>query len=402
MRTSRKAALTFIFITVLIDVTGFGLIFPILPKLIAQLIHGDISAAAGYGGWLAFSYAIMQFFFAPVLGNISDRYGRRPVLLCSLLGFGIDYVFLAFSSTITWLFVGRIIAGITGASHTVASAYVADISAPEERSHNFGLLNAAFGVGFIIGPVIGGILGQYGTHVPFLAAAGLSLLNVLYGFFVLPESLSQENRRPFEWKRANPLGALQHLRKFPAVSGLLVAFTLFSIANHSMESVWAYYTMKKFQWDEAMVGYSLGCIGFLFALVQGGLPRWILPKIGDKAATHAGLLLAALGFMLFAFASEGWMMFVFMIPFITGGIAGATLQGIMSNQFPADEQGELQGSLSSLLGITTIIGPLLMTSLFAYFTGTQAPFYFPGAPFFFSALLTLGSAVLIFRSLKDS
>lgn len=401
MRTSRKAALTFIFITVLIDVTGFGLIFPILPKLIAQLIHGDISTAAGYGGWLAFSYAIMQFVFAPVLGNVSDRYGRRPVLLCSLLGFGIDYVFLAFSPTIEWLFVGRIIAGITGASHTVASAYVADISSPEERSHNFGLLNAAFGVGFIIGPVIGGLLGHYGTQVPFLAAAGLSLLNFLYGFFILPESLSEENRRTFEWKRANPLGALQHLKKFPAVSGLIIAFTLFSIANHSMESVWSYYTMKKFGWNETMIGYSLGCIGILFALAQGGLPRLVLPRIGDKMATHIGLLLAALGFILFAVASEGWMMFVFMIPFIMGGIAGATLQGIISNQFPDDEQGELQGSLSSLLGITTIIGPLIMTALFAYFTGEKAPLYFPGAPFFLSALLTLGSVALTIRSLKN-
>jgi DHA1 family tetracycline resistance protein-like MFS transporter len=402
MKTSRKAALTFIFITVLIDITGFSLIFPILPKLIAQLAHGDISTAASYGGWLASAYAIMQFFFAPILGNISDRYGRRPVLLCALLGFGIDYIFLAFAPSIEWLFVGRIIAGITGASQTVASAYVADISSPEERSRNFGVLNAAFGVGFIIGPVIGGLLGYYGTHVPFLVAAGLSLLNFLYGYFILPESLSPENRRRFEWKRANPLGAFQHLRKFPAVSGLIVAFTVFSIANHSMESVWSYYTIKKFDWDEKMIGYSLGCIGLLFALAQGTLPRLVLPKLGDKTTTHIGLLLAALGFLLFAFASKGWMMFVFLLPFITGGIAGATLQGIISNKFPDDEQGELQGSLSSLLSITTIIGPLMMTSLFAYFTGKHTPVYFPGAPFFFSALLTLGSVALTIRSLRNS
>lgn len=399
MRT-KPAALGFIFLTLLIDITGLGIIIPVLPQLIAQLIHGNLSTAAAYGGWLTFAYAFMQFIFAPVIGALSDKLGRRPVLLWSLFGFGIDYLFLAFAPTIGWLFVGRIVAGITGASFSTATAYIADISAPEKKAQNFGLIGAAFGLGFIIGPVIGGLLGEYGTRVPFFAAAGFSLLNWLYGYFILPESLSRENRRPFDWKRANPLGSLLQLKKYPQVSGLVISLILIYISAHSVQSTWTYYNMEKFNWDNKMVGYSLGFFGLMIALVQGLLIRIVIPKIGQERGVYIGLIFYSIGFMLFAFATRGWMMFAFIIPYTLGGIAGPSIQGIISGSVPANEQGELQGGLTSLMSFSTIIGPVLMTALFAYFTGDNAPFQFPGAPFLMGSILTITSAILAFRSYK--
>lgn len=401
MPSSRPAALGFIFVTLLVDITGLGLIIPVLPKLIAEMIHGDLSLASEYGGWLTFAYAIMQFVFAPVLGGLSDTYGRRPVLLFSLLGFGIDYIFLAFAPTIWWLFVGRIIAGITGASITTASAYIADISEPEKRAQNFGLIGAAFGIGFIIGPVAGGLLGQFGSRVPFLAAAGLSLLNALYGYFVLPESLSKEQRRPFQWKRANPLGSLLHLKKYPAVIGLVASLLLIYIASHSVQSTWTYYNMEKFHWNEAMVGYSLGFVGIMVAIIQGGLIRIIIPKLGNEKSVYTGLIFYAIGLILFAFATKGWMMFAFIIPYSLGGICGPAIQGIISGSVPPNEQGELQGGLTSLMSVTAIIGPPMMTTLFATFTRPDAPIIFPGAPFLAGAILILLSTWLAYRFLRQ-
>ncbi len=400
MPSTRKAALGFIFVTLLIDVTGFGIIIPVLPKLISELIHGNLSQASVIGGWLTFAYAIMQFLFAPVLGNLSDRFGRRPVLLFSLLGFGMDYIFLAFAPSIGWLFVGRTIAGITGASFTTASAYIADISTPENRAQNFGMVGAAFGLGFIIGPVLGGLLGQYGSRVPFMAAAGLSLLNALYGYFVLPESLAVENRRPFQLKRANPIGALMQLKKYPAISGLVISLILLYTANNGMQSTWSYYGMEKFKWNEAMVGYSLGFVGLMTALVQTVVIRWTIPKLGTEKSLYVGFILYAIGLFLFAFALNGWQMFVFIIPYSLGGIAGPALQSIMSGFVPANEQGELQGALTSLMSATTIFAPVMMTSLFAYFTSTKTPFLFPGAPFFVGAILILVSTGLAYRSMR--
>lgn len=400
MTPSRPAALRFIFITLLIDVTGLGLIIPVLPKLITELIHGNLSAASEYGGWLTFSYAIMQFLFAPVLGNLSDRFGRRPVLLFSLLGFGIDYIFLAFAPTIAWLFVGRVIAGITGASFTTASAYIADISEPEKRAQNFGLIGAAFGLGFIIGPVAGGILGQLGSRIPFLTAAALSLLNTLYGFFVLPESLSEEHRRKFEWKRANPLGSLLQLKKHPAIIGLVGCIILLYIAGQSVQSTWTFYNMEKFKWNEAWVGYSLGFVGLTVGIVQGGLIRVIIPKLGNTKSIYLGLTLNCLGLLLFAFATRGWMMFAFIIPYSLGGIAGPALQGIISGNVPPNEQGELQGALTSLMSMTSIVGPPLMTTLFAKFTGPSALLNFPGAPFLLGSLMMIVSTWLAYRNLR--
>ncbi len=402
MASNRKAALGFIFITILIDVIGLGIIIPVVPQLITNLIKGDMSEASRYGGWLGFAYAIMQFVFAPVLGNLSDRYGRRPVLLLSLLGFGIDYIFVAFAPTIGWLFLGRIIAGIFGASITTASAYVADISTSENRAQNFGMIGAAFGMGFIIGPVIGGLLGEHGARLPFLAAAALSLLNVIYGYFVLPESLPLEKRRPFQWKRANPVGSFRQLKKYPAISGLVASLTLIYIAVHAVQSTWTFYTIEKFGWTEKIIGYSLGLIGLMIAIVQGGLIRIAIPRLGNERSVYIGLLFYSIGFLLFAFAGNSWMMFVFTVVYCLGGIFGPAMQGIISSSVPANEQGELQGALTALMSATSIVGPPLMNNLFSYFTRPGASFRFPGAPFAMAALLVLISAALAYRSLHST
>ncbi len=399
MNSSRQAAIGFIFVTILIDTIGFGIIIPVLPDLITELTHGTTSEAARIGGWLLFAFAIVQFLFAPVLGGLSDRFGRRPILLGSLFGFGLDYIFLALAPTIGWLFVGRIIAGALGASFTTAGAYIADISTPEKRGQNFGVMGAAFGLGFIIGPAIGGLLGSFGSRIPFLAAAGLSLLNWLYGFFILPESLAPENRRGFDWKRANPVGSLLSLKRYPVVLGLVASLVLIYIAAHAVQSNWAYYTIEKFKWGPTMIGISLAAVGLLIAIVQGGLIRIIIPAWGQKNSLYVGLLLYSIGFFLFAIATESWMMFAFLIPYCLGGIAGPALQGIISAQVPPNGQGELQGALTSLMSVTSIIGPLLMTQLFSAFTGDSAPYYFPGAPMVMAGILTLISLVLAMRAL---
>lgn len=401
MKNSKQAAIGFIFITLLIDVTGFGIIIPVFPEMISKMLHIPVNEASKYGGWLAFAYAIMQFICAPVLGGLSDKYGRRPVLLFSLFGFGIDYLFMSFAPTYAWLFVGRIISGITGASFTTASAYIADISSAESRAKNFGMIGAAFGLGFIIGPMIGGWLGQIGTRVPFYVAAALAFLNWLYGYFILPESLPKDKRRPFQWKRANPVGSLLHLKRYPAISGLVFSFIFIYLAAHAVQSNWSYFTMYKFNWSKAMVGSSLAIVGLLVAIVQGGLIRIINPKLGNERSAYLGLSLYSLGMFLFAFATQSWMMFVFLVPYCLGGIAGPALQAIMAGHVLPNEQGELQGALTSLMSVTTIAGPLLMTNLFSYFTHDSAPVYFPGAPFFLGALLMSASAITAYLVLRN-
>jgi DHA1 family tetracycline resistance protein-like MFS transporter len=302
--------------------------------------------------------------------------------------------------TLTWLFVGRCIAGITGASFTTATAYIADVSPPEKKAQNFGLIGAAFGLGFILGPVMGGLLGKFGPTVPFFAAAGLTLLNWLYGFFILPESLEKHLRRPFEWKRANPLGSLKMLKNYPKVLGLIVALSFLFVASHAVQSNWSYFTIKRFGWSEDMVGYSLGLAGLLVGLVQAGLTRIVVPKLGEKKSVFLGFSLYIVGFLLFSFASQSWMMFAFLIPYCMGGFAGPALQSIMSNNVPPNEQGELQGANTSIMSLTSIIGPPLMTNLFAYFTAPQAPIYFPGAAFFMAALLTIVGTIWAYKELK--
>ncbi len=401
MTTPKKqAAIGFIFITMLIDITGWGIIIPVIPKLIKELIHGDISQAAKIGGWLTFAYAITQFLFAPLIGNLSDKYGRRPIILISLFAFSMDYLLLAFAPTIQWLFVGRIIAGLTGASITTATAYIADVSTPENRAKNFGMIGAAFGLGFIIGPVIGGLLGQYGARIPFYAAAILCLLNFIYGYFILPESLSTENRRPFDLKRANPIGALLHLKKYPKLIGLVLATFLLYVASHAVHSNWSYFTMYQFKWDEKMVGISLGVIGLLVGIVQGGLIRWINPKLGNQKSIYVGMALYTIGMFLFATATQSWMMFVFLIPYCLGGIAGPAMQSVISEQVPANEQGEIQGTMSSLMSASAIIGPPMMSTVFYYFTHDEAPFKFAGAPFVLGGALMFVSTIIAFYSFK--
>ena len=400
MKTTPNNALLFIFITVLVDVIGLGIIIPIVPKLIENLTGLGINEASKYGGWLLFSFAIMQFIFSPILGGLSDRFGRRPILLLSLFGLGLDYIFHAFAPSIAWLFVGRIIAGIMGASFSTATAYIADISSPEKRAQNFGLIGAAFGLGFIIGPVIGGISSKWGTNVPFLIAAGLTLLNVIYGYFVLPESLSKDNRRAFEWKRANPISSLKNLRKHPVVSGLVISLVLTFIASHAVQSNWSFYTMYKFNWTAEIVGYSLAVVGVLVAFVQGFLIRKIIPRLGQVKSIYLGMSFSALGLLLFGLASESWMMFAFLIPYCLGGIAGPSIQGVISSQVPANEQGELQGALTRLMSLCGVFGPLLMTNLFAFATAKNSTFHVPGAPFFLASCLTLVSFYLSYRTLS--
>ena len=401
MTQPRKAAINFIFITLLIDVMGWGLIIPVMPDLISKLKNIPVNEASPYGAWLLSAYAVTQFLCAPVIGNLSDKYGRRPVLLCSLIGFGIDYLFLALAPSYGWLFVGRIIAGITGASFTTASAYIADVSTAETRAKNFGMIGAAFGLGFIIGPALGGLLAGWGIRAPFYAAAILCLLNTLYGYFVLPESLDKEHRREFHWKRANPFGSLLLFKRYPTIGKLAISFFLIYMAAQSVQGNWNFFTIYRFHWTEKMVGISLAVIGLLVAIVQAGLTRVINPKLGNERSIYLGLSLYSLGLVLFAFAAEGWMMFAFLIPYCLGGIAGPALQSVLAGHVPRNEQGELQGALTSLMSLTTIFGPLLMNNLFKFFTTEKAPVHFPGAAFLLGAIFMIGSALMAWLTLRS-
>ncbi|HEU5291907.1 MAG TPA: TCR/Tet family MFS transporter, partial [Cyclobacteriaceae bacterium] len=349
---------------------------------------------------LLFSYALVQFFCAPIVGALSDRYGRRPVLLGSLFGFGVDYLFLAFAPSLWMFFIGRILAGVMGASFTTAGAYIADISTPEKRAQNFGIIGAAFGLGFIIGPPLGGFLGEIGLRTPFYVCAGLTFLNWLFGFFVLPESLREENKRKFEWKRANPFGALKSITRFPVIAGLLVALALIYVSAHAVQTNWAFYVEEKFGWKPVDVGLSLTVVGIAFVIIQGGLIRLIIPKLGRERSVYVGIALYALGFLLYGIATEGWMMYPIIIIYCLGSIAGPALQGIMSSAIPPNEQGELQGGFTSLMSMAAIIGPLLMNGIFYLFTHKDGPVYFPGAAMVLGAVLTLISSLLARNTLK--
>lgn len=400
MNTSRKSAMAFIFVTLLIDIMGWGLIIPVMADLIAELKNIPINQASSYGALLLSAFAVMQFLFAPVVGNLSDKFGRRPVLLTALLGFGIDYIILALAPTYGWLFLGRIIAGMTGASFTTASAYIADVSTPENRAKNFGLIGAAFGLGFVLGPALGALLSTWGIRAPFYAASALCLLNFIFGFFLLPESLDKAHRRPFEWKRANPFGSLKFLTKHPEIGALALCFFLIYLGAQSVQGNWNFFTIYRFNWSEKMVGISLAVVGVLVGSVQAGLTRVVNPRIGDVKSIYLGLSLYAFGLVLFAFANQSWMMFAFLIPYCLGGICGPSLQSVISGHVPSNQQGELQGALTSLMSVTTIIGPLIMNNAFAYFTSDKAPFHLPGIHFLIGALCMLISIFLAHRTLS--
>ncbi|HUR31686.1 MAG TPA: TCR/Tet family MFS transporter [Saprospiraceae bacterium] len=400
MRSNRIASVGFIFVTLFIDVIGWGIIIPVMPALIGQMEGVNVGTASSLNGWLLFAFSLTQFVCAPIVGNLSDKYGRRPILLVSLFGFGLDYLLMSWAPTIEWLFLGRIIAGVTGASFTTAAAYIADVSTDKNRAGNFGLVGVAFGLGFIFGPVIGGILGVYGPRVPFIAAACLCFLNWLWGFFILPESLDKAHRRQFDWKRANPVGSLLHLKKYPDLVNLIFAMILVYLAFHAVQSNWSFYTIERFGWNERMIGISLGVVGLLVGLVQGVLTRVINPKIGNAKSIYIGLIMYSIGMFLFGIATQGWMMLVFLVPYCLGGIAGPSLQATITSQVDVREQGELQGALTSLMSATSVVGPPLMTNLFAWSISPTSPVYLPGAPFFLGAILMLSSAFFAFKSFR--
>ncbi|HEV8355777.1 MAG TPA: TCR/Tet family MFS transporter [Gemmatimonadales bacterium] len=387
--------------TVLLDVIGFGLILPVLPALLVDLTGEPLSRAAIHGGWLAFVYAVMQFLAAPVLGNLSDRFGRRPVLLYAIGALGVDYVIMGTAPTLGWLFLGRAISGMAGASFTPAYAYVADVTRPEHRARNFGLIGGMFGLGFILGPALGGLLGGLGARAPFFAAAGLSLLNFGYGLFVLPETLPAERRRAFQWKRANPLGTLLEMRRHPVVLGLLGALFLWMLGHQVMPSTWAFYTKLRFGWPERTIGASLALVGAIMASAQAILPRVLVPRIGERRAAMLGIAVAITGYLGYATATAGWMMFAWLATWFFGALVMPVTNAFLSHRVAANAQGELQGAVASLFSLSSIAGPPLMTQLFGRFSAPGARAHLPGAAFFAAAGLATCSLVIYWMVTRE-
>lgn len=384
---ARRNAVLFVFVTVLLDAIGIGIIIPVMPDLLTELSNLPLSEAAYWGGYLTFVYALMQFLCSPTVGNLSDRFGRRPVLLASLTALCIDYVVMGLAQSLWLLFVTRIVAGIAGSTYSTANAYVADVTPTDKRAQNFGLMGAGFGLGFVFGPVIGGLAGEFGTRIPFFAAAALAGLNVAYGLFVLPESLKPEKRRAFSLARANPLGVARRIAAVPMLAWFFVSVFLFDLAHFVYPAVWSFYTKEAFAWSSAEIGLSLAVVGIGSAIVQGWLIRKILPAFGETRTAITGFAINAVGMALIAFASAGWMIYALMPLIALGAIVTPALTGTMSNRIPDDAQGELQGAMRSIAGITMIITPLVMTQLFGQFTARDGLPYFPGAPFLAAALL---------------
>lgn len=378
--SASRHALAFIFITVLIDAMGLGIIIPVFPRLITALAHEGLDAAARTGAYLSFAYAGMQFLFAPVMGNLSDRFGRRPVLIISLIGIGIDYLIMGLSPTLAWLFLGRTLSGMAGASYTTAAAYIADVSSPERRAQSFGLIGAGFGAGFVLGPALGGLMGEVDLRLPFFVSAGLAALNALYGLVVLKESLAKDHRRKFELWRANPLGAVLVLRRFPIVLPLCGVLVLMRLAHDANPAVWSYYTMLKFRWTPAQVGLSLMAIGAVVTVSYALLPR-IVRYIGETQAVYLGLAGGAIAFAGYAFSTRSWMLYVSTLPFALVALAMPAIGAIMSREIGPGEQGALQGATTGINSLTSVFAPWLMGNLFAYFASGHAPIYFPGAAF---------------------
>ncbi|MEZ4869832.1 MAG: TCR/Tet family MFS transporter [Caldilineaceae bacterium] len=396
----RQPSIGFIFVTLLLDILGLGLIIPVLPELIKTFTNNSFEQASTTLGILTGIFALMQFLFSPILGSLSDQYGRRPVILISLLGSGLDYLLLAFAPSLPWFFLGRVIAGITSANITTATAYIVDVSPPAKRAQNFGIVGAAFGLGFIIGPAVGGLLGGYGLRVPFLVVAGITLLNWLYGYFVLPESLQPENRREFSWARANPVGSLSGLAQYPIVLALAGTLVLSNLAQFGLQSTWVLYTEYRFGWNVGAVGLSLAVVGLSAMIVQGGLIRAIIPRLGERRSLIFGLSISVISFTLYGLAYEGWMMYV--IPFLgaLGSLAQPSAQAIITQNVKDNEQGAIQGALTSLNSLTGVVGPLLATYVFSYFISDRAPVHAPGAAFFLGSVLLIFSILLALNTFR--
>jgi DHA1 family tetracycline resistance protein-like MFS transporter len=388
----------FILISVMLDAMGIGLIVPIMPDLIREVEGGDLASAALWGGVLSTAYAVMQFLFGPLLGGLSDRYGRRPVLLVSLAVMALDYLVMALAGSIWLLLAGRIVGGITAATPATAGAYMADISKPEEKAANFGLIGAAFGAGFVLGPLIGGLLAELGTRAPFYAAAGLSALNFVFGYLVLAETVTDRIRRPFAWTRANPLGAFRHLGRLPEIRPLLWVYLVYSIAFQVYPAVWSYFTQERFDWSPQMIGVSLGLFGITMALVQGVLIRILLRAVGDRRTVIFGHVFDMGAFLAIALVRNAGVAIVLTPVAALGAVITPALQGLMSRRVGDDAQGEMQGVLASLNALSMIVSPLMMTGVFAAFTRESAPIYLPGAPFLVSMALMGVGLVIFLRS----
>ncbi len=383
-----RMPLTFILITILIDAIGFGLIIPVMPALLEELLGQSSNVAAKWSGYLAFSYAAMHFLFGPLIGNLSDRFGRRPVLLLSLAALVVDYVIMGFASTIWVLFLGRVLSGICGATFPTANAYIADLTDQENRAQAFGLVGAAFGIGFILGPAIGGLLGALDARTPFFAAAALALLNMIYGYFVLPESLTLKNRRAFSVSRANPLGALAHFQKLPELRPLFLVSLLYGFAHIVYPSTWNFHADARYGWDSQQIGWSLMAFGICSAIVQGGLIGWFVKRLGQLRTAILGLMFNIIGFIGFAFASYEWLIYVW-IPISAGGaIAGPSINALMSARVGSDTQGELQGAIASVSAVANMFSPLLMTQVFSFFLSDNVDVKFHGSAFILAAILT--------------
>ena len=391
-----RLPIIFIMLTVMIDAMGIGLIIPVMPDLIQEVGGGTLAEAAIWGGILSTTFAVMQFLFGPVMGGLSDRFGRRPVLLIALVVMALDYVLMALASALWVLLLGRVIGGITAATQSTATAYMADISAPHERAARFGLVGAAFGAGFVIGPVMGGLLAEYGTRAPFWMAAGLAAANAVFGWVVLKETVTDANRRTFNWRRANPLGALRALGRLPGVTPLLLVYFIYYIGFAVYPAVWSYFGKERFDWSPSTIGLSLALFGISMALIQGGLISPVLKALGERGTVIAGHMFSIVSLIGIAvITSSMWVLLLTPIAAF-GGIIPPALQGIMSARVANDAQGELQGALTSTSALAMILSPLVMTYTFAQFTDADAPIYLPGAPFLLAATLsTLGLAALL-------
>jgi DHA1 family tetracycline resistance protein-like MFS transporter len=397
---STRNALAFVLFTIFIDAVGIGIIVPVIPSLLLELVGGDLSSVAMYGGWLMVVFAALHFLMAPVLGNLSDCYGRRPILLVSLAIYGVDMIIMGVAPSIGWLFLGRALSGIFSATIVVANAYIADVTALEERARGFGWMGAAFGSGFVIGPAIGGLLGGINSRLPFLVAAGLVAANVIYGYFVLPETLAPADRRPFSLRRAHVVGTLRRMIGYPVVWVLLAALFLYHIAQDANMATWTFVTIEKFEWTAFDIGMSMTFLGICMAVFQGFVVGPAVKWLGEHRAVITGFTLYTIGFLGLAFATAGWQMYVFIMPLAAGSIAGPATTAILSKRLPVNEQGELHGALSGLRSITACFAPLLMTGLFSYFTSPAAPLRFAGASFFAAATLTLVALILLVVTLR--